>query len=243
MSASAFTIAANNAADCGPVANNAGPLLIDDRDLRDEQVTRTIAGLDQAGIRALVDYCPDTGRFVWRTRPASMFENNGRGTPEGKCAGWNGRYAGREAFARINDKGYFCGAINGYQHVLAHRVAWLWWHGEVPGILDHINRNRADNRIANLRPATRWLNARNRGIDLSSVNNPVGIRVHAEGYSYGAHVTWFGRVIELGRFDTIEEAIAARNAGMRLISKIVGTQAGDANRLASPGSVRPFVHA
>jgi hypothetical protein len=45
----------------------------------------------------------------------------------------------------------------------AHRLAWLWWFGEWPeGGLDHINRIRNDNRIDNLREATRSENQRNR---------------------------------------------------------------------------------
>lgn len=49
----------------------------------------------------------------------------------------------------------------GYQKFKAHRLIWAYFHGEVPKLLDHVNRNRADNRIENLRPATPVQNSAN----------------------------------------------------------------------------------
>ena len=65
-------------------------------------------------------------------------------------------------------KGWVC--ENGYMYVntkfgnkvLAHRLAWLLHHGEWPkGDIDHINRNRSDNRIENLRDVSRSANLLN----------------------------------------------------------------------------------
>ncbi len=51
------------------------------------------------------------------------------------------------------------------QKIRAHRLVWMWVHGEWPtGELDHINGNRDDNRIANLRLATVHQNRTNRGM-------------------------------------------------------------------------------
>jgi hypothetical protein len=54
---------------------------------------------------------------------------------------------------KIDKKGY-----------LAHRLIFLWHHGYLPKELDHINGNPSDNRIENLRPATRAQNMYNIGI-------------------------------------------------------------------------------
>lgn len=61
--------------------------------------------------------------------------------------------------------------LDGYQHkYLAHHVAWFLTHGVWPTELDHVNRDRADNRMANLRETTRAANLRNRS-DASSIQS------------------------------------------------------------------------
>ena len=52
----------------------------------------------------------------------------------------------------------------------AHRLIYLWHHGFLPKCLDHINRNRADNRIENLRPATHTQNACNRSVPITNTS-------------------------------------------------------------------------
>lgn len=49
---------------------------------------------------------------------------------------------------------------------LAHRLAWIYCHGEIPKnmVIDHINGVRDDNKISNLRPCSHFENMQNRGI-------------------------------------------------------------------------------
>lgn len=60
----------------------------------------------------------------------------------------------------------------------AHRIAWLLHYGEFPSCeLDHINRNRLDNRIENLRESTRRQQIENRDLPLNKDTGVVGIYI------------------------------------------------------------------
>lgn len=84
--------------------------------------------------------------------------------------------------------------------------------------VDHINRNRLDNRKSNLRPATNSQNGQNRLIDSSATKSGV-LGVSCRNGRYQARVKFNRRQIHLGTFDTIEAAAAvARDARGRLFT-------------------------
>jgi hypothetical protein len=94
-------------------------------------------------VRELLEYDADTGILRWRVR---------RGTVV------SGRIAGH-----LDAKGYMALGIDGRLYRL-HRVVWLHVYGAWPTQeIDHINRVRHDNRLANLRDVSRLVNARNKG--------------------------------------------------------------------------------
>lgn len=104
-----------------------------------------------------------------------------------------------------NDRGYLRVMIDQRSHK-AHRLAWLLANGEWPQAhIDHINRNRSDNRLGNLRVATTSENRQNE--HGPHANNKVGVRgVRASGAKYTATITAQGRVRHLGTFASIDEA-------------------------------------
>jgi hypothetical protein len=94
--------------------------------------------------------------------------------------------------------------------VLVHRVVWTMHHGAIPKgyQIDHINGDRADNRIENLRVVPQELNMRNvpRG-------NGSGIcGVHRKGKSWRAHVSLNNHTVYIGTYPDYFEACCARKS-------------------------------
>lgn len=104
---------------------------------------------------------------------------------------------------------------NGYVEVYvcgtkytAHRLAWIYSHGSIPpGMhVDHANRQRSDNRLANLRVATHADNLRNCKV---RSDNTSGVKGVSFDRSRGKWLAGVGK-IKLGRFSTLAEATEAR---------------------------------
>lgn len=147
----------------------------------------------QARLKELLDYNPSTGIFTWR---------EGRG----------GMAAGSVAGC-VSSEGYVQLTVDG-KHYKAHRLAWLYVHGEFPlNQLDHINRVRTDNRICNLRPATHAENAQNQRKHRDNTSGVTGVSWDKKSRKWRANIRLNGRKIFLGLYETIKEAAAARAAG------------------------------
>ncbi len=122
----------------------------------------------QETLQTVFDYNPDTGVFLWKTGQRT-------GLPAGS----------------LDKAGYIRIRLNRYEQYKAHRLAWVYMYGSInPETLtiDHINHNRADNRLANLRIATQQQNAHNTlqgmnsGLTLALIKQvPTGYRVQISG--------------------------------------------------------------
>jgi hypothetical protein len=101
--------------------------------------------------------------------------------------------------------------------VKMHRLAWVIMNGPpVPPIIDHINRNKLDNRIENLRPASARLNTLNRTLPNSTGARGVRFFSRSTRRPYMARIKGLdGRRRHLGSFATIEEASAAYEAALK----------------------------
>lgn len=98
--------------------------------------------------------------------------------------------------------------------VSMHRLVWAWEYGKdnVPRYIDHINRDRMDNRLCNLRATTLSLNAHNcRMPKRKHKTLPAGIYLNRlSGVSpYGACISHQNKTIYLGVFTSVDEASAA----------------------------------
>lgn len=164
----------------------------------------------QEQIKALLDYNPLTGSFVWKERPIEAF------TP-GKYQlnaymTFHGRYAGKPA-GRFDKDGYLKIPISPLPgHFMAHRLAWVYVYGYDPGELDHKNRTPSDIRIDNLREATHADNLKNFGIRKDSKSGVNGVTFHERYNAWRARIKVGYKSIHLGMFPDFSEAVKARYA-------------------------------
>lgn len=93
--------------------------------------------------------------------------------------------AGQIASGFLHRNGYKTFSFKNKTYWL-HRVIYTWHFGTLPGMLDHINGDRADNRIENLRPATRSENACNSKLFRSNTTGVKGL------YFCKRSKCWFG---------------------------------------------------
>ena len=91
-------------------------------------------------------------------------------------------------------------------NVYAHRMAWVYLYGEYPDRIDHINGDRADNRIANLRSVTQSGNLQNLTNRPQRSNPYLGVSQCKKTGRFEAYIQIQGRKKSLGRHATPEEA-------------------------------------
>ncbi len=139
-------------------------------------------------LHELLNYSPDTGVFTRRVR-----------TSQGNRAG--------DVAGGPHNAGYWNISVDGRRY-LAHRLAWLYVHGEwPPSEIDHIDGNRNNNQIANLRIASRSLNQQNR--TRPTKHNQLGVLGVYYSKRRGRFVASLrneGRNVHVGEFATAAEA-------------------------------------
>lgn len=148
---------------------------------------------DAEELRALLDYDPETGVFVWRPQPKRKFGKQ----PASGVAG------------KLTVQGYLC--VHVYRKSYpAHRLAWLHYYGEWPKqSIDHINGQRDDNRIANLRDVAAKVNNENRHRPRKDSRSGIlGVNAYPNG-RFTASIKYGGKQHHLGTFGTASEAQAA----------------------------------
>lgn len=104
---------------------------------------------------------------------------------------------------------------------LYHRMVWLWHHGSLPETIDHRNLDRGDNKIENLRAATRMQNQANRFGNKKRANGITMKGVHLSGRPskpFKACIIHAGKFYNLGRFLTEKEAGLAYLAAAKKFS-------------------------
>lgn len=160
-------------------------------------------------LRQLFDYDPESGALFWRYRPDSMF-TDGKQAAAHNAAIWNGKNAGNPACSK-SAAGYLETSIWS-RRVYAHRVIWKLVHGVDAADIDHVNGDRADNRLSNLRNVSHAANGKNMKVRKNNTSGVMGVRWEERLGKWHARIMPGRRNIHLGVFDSFDDAVAARRA-------------------------------
>lgn len=155
------------------------------------------ADLTAQRLREILHYAPDTGIFTWLISP--------------KRAIHTGCRAGG-----IDCRGYRTISIKRTRY-FEHRLAWLYTHGIWPQqSIDHIDGNKSNNRIENLRDASDNINHQNlRRAKKDNRSGFLGVTSEKRPTPYRAHISVNGKRHYLGSFMTPEAAHEAYLAAKR----------------------------
>lgn len=139
-----------------------------------------------------LSYNPDTGLFTHT-------KNKQGGKKKGDIAGSYNKVLGYVVI-KLKGKSY-----------MAHRLAWLVTYGTFPkGQIDHINHNRSDNKISNLRDVSVVENQRNITKPSDNTSGVVGVRWNEKANRWHARIAVDGKEVYLGYHVEFSDAVNAR---------------------------------
>lgn len=144
--------------------------------------------LNRERLRALFNYDANTGHLI-RIEATKGYPPNRRIT-------------------RVNDQGYLITTVDG-ETWRVHHLVWIWHHDEHVEEIDHRNRIRHDNRIDNLRPCDHQPNC---GNSRPRVHKYKGVTFCKLTGRWKAQIGVNYKNVNLGRYDTMEQAALAYNA-------------------------------
>jgi len=151
--------------------------------------------ITQQELKSHLDYDPQTGVFYWRPR-------------EGVRREWNTRYAGTVAGYRAGSS-YRQISLKGKSYY-AHRLAWMYVYGCFPKeAIDHVNCDKDDNRIENLREATPRQNNGNMPLRKDNTSGYKGVYWNKQRRAWQVTIHYKGKSKYLGLFADIDAARGA----------------------------------
>jgi len=133
--------------------------------------------LDQNQVKSLFDY--KDGHLYWKKN--------------GKKAGY------------LRPTGYHSVEVNG-KGLMLHRLIWIYHFGKPNAFIDHIDGNKSNNKIENLRLATKNQNSYNKKIHPNNKLGIKGLRLRKDNNKYEARICVDGKRLVLGGFDDLELA-------------------------------------
>ncbi len=143
--------------------------------------------ITQEYLKSILNYNAETGVFTWKVKFCRSVVKN-------SIAG------------RLDAKGYFVIGINKKTYK-CHRLAWLYVYGYIPTKqIDHINGNRSDNRISNLREANNQQNSMNSKKSASNTSGVKNVYWHKPSKKWIVSIRINNKQNHIGCFDNFDDA-------------------------------------
>jgi len=175
-----------------------------------EKMTERESHISIEILKSLTRLDKQTGKVYWNPRGVENFTDGDRKAIH-SCATWNKRFSGKEAFSHGSGNGYLHGCLFN-EKFYAHRIVFALFHGHWPiSTIDHINGIKTDNRPENLRDVDHRENMLNQPLKKSNTTGFTGVSIDDERNKFVATITINRKTKHLGRFDIVDDAVAARN--------------------------------
>jgi len=150
--------------------------------------------LTQKRLKEVLRYNQDTGAFTWNEKISRKV------------------VVGKEAGSLNRNLGYIYISIEGVRY-LAHRLAWLYTSGAWPKRqIDHIDHNRENNSIYNLRDVSHQENSMNQKMRISNTSGYIGVMMEKRRGLWRSEICVNGKGIFLGYFTNKQDAVDARRS-------------------------------
>ena len=148
--------------------------------------------ITQEIVQKLFIYDPETGDLSWKRAP---FTNSKKGAP-----------------AKTKSNGYYVVSVYGKIYGV-HRIIWLYVYGYLPeNDIDHIDRDKLNNKINNLREVSRQCNQRNVGLCIKNKSGVTGVHFNRLHFSWTASIRVNNKHYYLGSYIDFIEAVCMRLA-------------------------------
>ena len=146
--------------------------------------------ISQEELNSILAYDPLTGILTWKHNRSNMIKGSVAGS--------------------VNSSGYRTITINS-KTFRVQRVIWIMLFGYIPEgfFIDHVNGNKIDNRLQNLRLATNSQNQQNRPAPKNNSSGYRGVTWHKQMNKWMARISYKGKRKLIGFFDSAEDAYKA----------------------------------
>jgi len=160
----------------------------------------------QEEIKKVLNYDSEIGVFTWKKRAEDIFRPSK--WRYRNCKIWNTRFAGTVAG---HFEGRYITIRLGKRQYWAHRLAYIYIYGKLTNDeIDHINREKTDNRISELRCVDRLSNQLNVGKTIKNTSGIVGVYYDNARLQWHAQIKAGSKPRFLGRYPILRDAVQAR---------------------------------
>jgi hypothetical protein len=154
-------------------------------------------------LKELLYYDKTTGNLYWKSRNESWFKSYG------DFVRWNARLAFKPAFYSVDKDGYRQGRVLGTTYQ-THRIIWFMTYGSWPNNIDHINGDKSDNRLENLRSVDTSENNKNKRPYRNNTTGRIGVYLNKTNNKWKVSIGSKQTYKFLGYYDDWDEACRVR---------------------------------